>query len=51
MRKVEVEISEAHYKMLKEVAVKLGLSVKQLVQQEVDEALVNMEIWHERFSQ
>ena len=51
MRKVEVEISETHYRMLKDVADKLGLSVKDLVQQEVDEALANMEIWHERFSQ
>ena len=48
MRKVEVEISETHYRMLKGVADKLGLSVKQLIQQEVDEALANIEVWLER---
>ena len=51
MRKVEVEISEAHYKMLKEVAEKLDLSVKDLIQQEVNEALINIEVWYHRFSQ
>jgi len=51
MRKVELEISDTHWQMLKEVAEKLGLSVKDLLQQEVNEALANMEIWLERFSQ
>ena len=51
MRKVEVEISEAHYRMLKNVADRVGLSVKDLIQQEVNEALANIEIWYERFSQ
>ena len=50
MRKVEVEISEAHYRILREVADRLGLSVKQLIQQEVDEALANIEVWLERAS-
>ena len=51
MRKVEVEISETHYFMLKEIAEKLDLSVKDLLQQEINEALANIEVWHERFSQ
>ena len=51
MRKVELEIGEAHYKMLKAVAERIGLSVKDLIQQEVDEALANIEVWCERFSQ
>ena len=51
MRKVEVEISEAHYRMLKEVADRLGLSVEDLLQQELDQALTNAEVWLERFSQ
>ena len=48
MKKVEVEISEAHYRMLKEIAEKFDLSVKQLIQQEVDEVLANIEVWLER---
>jgi len=48
MRKVEVEISEAHYRMLKDVADRLGLSVKDLLQQELDQALANAEVWLER---
>ena len=48
MKKVEIEISEAHYCMLKEIAEKFDLSVKDLVQQEVDEALANIEVWLER---
>ena len=51
MKKVEVEISEAHYRILREVADRLELSVKDLLQQEVNEALANIEIWYERFSQ
>mgnify|MGYP000321248343 CR=1 FL=1 len=48
MRKVEVKISEAHYRMLKEIAEKLDLSVEDLIQQELDQALANAEIWLER---
>jgi len=48
MRKVELKISDAHYRMLKDVADRLGLSVKQLIQQEFDEALANIEVWLER---
>jgi len=51
MKKVEIEISEAHYRMLKDVADKLDLSVEDLIQQEVNEALINIEVWYHRFSQ
>ena len=51
MRKIQVEISEAHYCMLKEIAEKFDLSVKDLVQQEVDEVLANIEVWYERLLQ
>ena len=48
MRKVELEISDAHWQMLKKVADRLGLSVKDLLQQELDQALTNAEVWLER---
>ena len=48
MKKVEVEISDAHWQMLKEVAEKVGLSVEDLLQQELDQALANAEVWLER---
>ena len=51
MRKVELEISDVHWQMLKKVADKLHLSVEDLLQQELNESLANIEIWHERFSQ
>ena len=48
MRKVEVKISDAHWQMLKDVAEKVGLSVEDLLQQELDQALANAEVWLER---
>ena len=48
MRKVELEISDVHWQMLKEVAEKLGLSIENLLQQELDQALANAEVWLER---
>jgi len=51
MKKVELEISDAHWQMLKKVADKLGLSIEDLLQQELNESLANIEIWCERFSQ
>lgn len=48
MPKIEIEIPEADYEILAETAKSLGLSIRTLVQQEIDQALSNMSAWVQR---
>ena len=51
MVKIEVDIPEAEFGIFKKVAEKLGVPVQMLVQQEVDQAIVNMSVWSQRVAE
>lgn len=48
MPKIEVEIPQTEYIMICEAALKLGLPVKTLIQQEVDAILTTISVWIQR---
>ena len=48
MPKIEVDIAQAEYDVIAEVAQKLGLPVETLIQQEVDAALTTISVWTQR---
>jgi flagellar biosynthesis regulator FlaF len=48
MPKVEIEIPKLEFEIISECARKLGLPVKQLIQQELDAALLSISVWIQR---
>jgi hypothetical protein len=48
MPKIEVEIEQANYDILEQIAMKLGLPVDFLIQQEVDNAVLAASVWLQR---
>ena len=50
MPKIEVDIAQAEYDVIAEVAQKLGLPVETLIQQEVDAALTTISVWVQRMA-
>jgi hypothetical protein len=47
--KIEVNVSPTDFEFLSKIAKAVGISVEQLVQQEVDGCLSNAQCWIERF--
>jgi len=47
---IDVDVGEAEFEILAQAAKKLGLSVKALVQQELDAALVSISVWAQRLA-
>ena len=48
MPKVEVEIPQAEYDLIREAAWKLNIPAETLIQQEVDAALTTISVWIQR---
>jgi hypothetical protein len=46
--KIEIDVPDGHYELLQKVSEKLGLSVKVLIEQELDGALCNADVWVQR---
>lgn len=48
MPKIEIDLSPTHFELLQKVSEKLGLPIKTLLEQELNDALSNAEVWMER---